>query len=185
MEGRFQGRTDVPLSDIGRLQARAIAQALANVSFSRVYASTLQRAVETAQIIAKPRNLRVETDARLREFDFGDWEGLTWGEIVTKWPELAAQAFTSARQYHPHGGEAFGVVVDRVRQFLNELFPEPGERILIVAHAGTLHAAIDALHILPPEQLGFSTASITRIAMDGGRARLMVLNDVSHLNPST
>ena len=173
----------MPLSDVGRAQARALAEALALTVFTRAYASDLERAVETAEAIAVPHGIGVRTDVRLREFDFGAWEGLTWAEIVVRWPEQKDHHYTSARMYHPVGGETFDAVVERVRSFFRELTGAPNERILIVAHAGALHAVIEALGILPPAPISFSTASITRVAMDAGKARLISLNDVSHLDP--
>src|SRR3954467_9265903 len=77
---RYAGRTDVPLSDRGREQARAVATTLASVPFSAIYCSTLQRSRETAEIIAASHNLPVVADPRLIEIDFGTWEGLTRAE---------------------------------------------------------------------------------------------------------
>ena len=88
---RFQGRTDLPLSALGRAHARAIATALARRRRSKVYSSDLVRARESngAPIAEASRGVPLVDDARLREFDFGRWEGLTWDEIVALDPELA------------------------------------------------------------------------------------------------
>jgi len=183
---RFQGQSDIPLSDAGRAQARALADSLALVPFTRAYASDLDRALATARTIARPHDVAVVPDSRLREFNFGAWEGLTWAQIVERWPELAKQPYTAARLYHPFGGESFDTVVARVRSFLDDVMQHDDEHVLVVLHAGTLHAAIEALapSDLPAEPLAFSTASVTRVAMEAGRARLMTLNDVSHLTPT-
>ncbi|MGB6986131.1 MAG: histidine phosphatase family protein [Candidatus Aquilonibacter sp.] len=185
-ERRFQGRSNVSLSERGRAQAAAIGAALSSIPFSHAYSSDLQRAMETAGAIAADRNLTVDTDARLREFDFGQWEGLTWTEIVARWPEYNTRMPVQARLYEPVGGETFTHVVARVRAFLDDLFTRVTEgHTLIVTHAGALHAAMDVLAPQGFDPLGmvFSTASITRLAMEGGRARLITLNDVSHLDP--
>src|SRR5262252_2076150 len=76
-EGRLQGHTDRPLSDFGRRQARALADELAGDSIVAVYASDLSRARETAEIVAAQLGLEVALDPRLREKDWGTWEGLT------------------------------------------------------------------------------------------------------------
>jgi broad specificity phosphatase PhoE len=78
-EHRWQGHAGPPLNDTGRRQALALAQRLPVVD--AVYSSDTERAYETAQIVAEPRGLEVRTDARLREVNFGLWEGLTRGEI--------------------------------------------------------------------------------------------------------
>ena len=183
---RFQGRTDVALSDTGRQQARAIAQALRDEPFTHAFSSDLRRARETAQTIAEfHEGLHVRADERLREFDFGAWEGLTWVQIVERWPELLEREATAARLYAPAGGEQFSDVVARVDSFLRDVRAlGPDARVLAVAHAGVLHAAVAALRPEGVDQEGlvFSTAGFTRFAMDGPRARIITLNDVSHLD---
>jgi broad specificity phosphatase PhoE len=178
------------LSDEGRAQAKALALALRRDPFDAVYASDLARAVETARIVAEPHGLEVRTDPRIREFDFGEWEGLTWPEITERWPELRAQGATAAKLYRPHGGETFEAVCARARAFLDDLRGTPYEHVLVVTHAGALHGILailgEAVRDRPGDGLSvsFSQASVTRIAMDGERARIITLNDVSHLNPA-
>lgn len=178
---RFQGRTDVPLSDEGRAQAQALAAALGGVSFETAFSSPLQRARETAEIVAAGR-VAVAADERLLEFDFGAWEGLTWDEITARFPEAASAAYTDARNYQPTGGERFDHVVARAQRFLGSLAADSGN-VLVVTHAGVLHAMLAALErrfAEPPGGVVFSTASLTRIAMDGAVARIITLNDVRH-----
>ncbi|HET9029808.1 MAG TPA: histidine phosphatase family protein [Candidatus Aquilonibacter sp.] len=187
---RYQGRSDIPLSDEGRAQAQALARALAPARFDAVFASDLQRAVETATIIAAPHGLAVQRDARIREFDFGAWEGLTWNEIVARWPEFRDQGATAAKLYQPQGGERFEDVCDRVASFLDDLRATRYEDVLAVTHAGVLHAVLEVLGSAIEDRPGdglsvsFSQASVTRIAMNGEQARLITLNDVSHLSPT-
>jgi phosphoserine phosphatase len=185
---RFQGQSDVALSERGRLQAAAIASALASIPFNHAYASDLQRASETAQAIVAKRGLTVHLDVRLREFDFGAWEGLTWTQIVELWPEVEQRLTTQPRRYEPVGGERFEHVVARVRAFLSELFASVTTGYaLVVTHAGALHAMMETLAPKGFDSRGmaFSTAGITRVAMEDGRARIITLNDVSHLDPNT
>lgn len=185
---RFQGQSDVPLSERGRAQAAAIASALGSIPFNHAYASDLKRASETAQTIVGDRGLPVQLDVRLREFDFGAWEGLTWAQIVGRWPEFDERLTTQPRRYEPVGGERFEHVVARVRAFLADLSAAATTGYtLIVSHAGALHAMMEALapRGFDPHGVVFSTAGITRLAMEDGRARIITLNDVSHLDSST
>jgi len=181
--GRFQGRSDVPLSDEGRAQARALAAALRREPLRRVIASDLSRAYETARIVAEPHGLPVETDARLREFDFGAWEGLRWDEIVERFPELQDRARTEAVLYAPSGGERFDDVVERVRAFVRD-FPREAGSITVVTHAGVLHAlfAVLGLHAPDGRPLRFSPGSLTTIALgersSGEPARLILFDHV-------
>lgn len=183
--GRFQGSSDVELSERGRSQADAIARRLAGERIDRIYASDLVRALETARILAEPHALEVAPDARLREFSFGEWEGLTWPQIVARRPHLREAGPTVAVDYAPEGGETFAQVAARLRSFFDDLQPQDNERILIVTHAGPLHAVLSVLDLVndgPTAGVSFSPAGLTRIAMEGGRARLISLNDVRHLH---
>jgi len=180
---RFQGQSDIPLSGEGRAQAAATAAALASVPLEAIVSSDLSRAHETARAIAAHHGLEVESDPRLREFAFGEWEGLTWDQIVARFPVARDMAFSSVRAYRPTGGEAFGAVRARVAQALDAYRDREGT-VAFVTHAGALHALLDILVSGDVDLSGvrLTPASITRIAMDSPRPRLMSLDDVRHLD---
>lgn len=143
------------------------------------------RAVETAKIVLGEAGVDVCVDPRLREFDFGLWEGLTWAEICERWPRQAAKTLTDALAYRPEGGEAFADVEARVASFLADLERAAPARVLVATHAGVLHALLAVLspRLLPEQRelkIVFSPAGITRVTMNGERARLITVNDVSH-----
>ncbi len=177
---RFQGRTDVPLSAPGRAAARTIAQRLQDEPISRIYSSDLSRALSTARIVGAARAAEVVTDERLREFDFGRWEGLTWDEIVTRYPHLANLGFRAAKQYAPEGGESFAQVRERLASFLGDLAKEPFDAVAVVTHAGPLHAILSVLDLEQPG-LRFTPGGITRIEMERGKAVLVSLDERGHL----
>ena len=182
---RFQGHSDTPLSEEGRAQARALAARLSKERVDAIYASDLSRALETARIVAAPHVLDVRADARLREFAFGAWEGLTWAEIVATRPHLDDASWTKAEFYEPEGGETFALVTARMRAFLDDAAAGENGHAVVVTHAGALHAALSALGLGPAAgepAPRFSPASLTAVAMEGGRARLITLNDVDHLD---
>jgi broad specificity phosphatase PhoE len=178
----------VPLSEEGRSQARRLAGRLRGERFDVIYASDLSRAVETASIVAEPHGLPVRTDPRLREFDFGQWEGLTWDEIVATRPHLRDHALTAASLYAPDGGETFAMVCERLRPFFDELRAAPVGHAAIVMHAGPLHAVLDVLGLasaavdITKTGARFAPASLTRITMEDGHARLISVSDVRHLD---
>jgi broad specificity phosphatase PhoE len=183
-ERRFQGSTDLPLSEEGRAQAAALALHLAGEAPKRIYSSDLKRALQTAEIIAKPHELSVTADDRLREFGFGGWEGLTWDEIVAKYPGVRAAGWRDATRYAPEGGERFDAVCERIAAFYSDLLAAADDRVIVVTHAGVLHAALQVLTLLNAPQAdgaNFLPASITRIVIEGARPRLVVLSDVTHL----
>ena len=86
-QSRYQGQSNVPLSDTGRMQAKILSRRLENEAIDLIYASDLDRAIETANIIAEPHDLEVICSKSMRELGFGIWEGLTYDEIINKWPE--------------------------------------------------------------------------------------------------
>ncbi len=177
--GRFQGNTDLPLSPRGESYARAIARALNGDGVRKVYASDLRRARETARAVADAYGVPLVEDRRLREFDFGRWEGLTWDEILARDPELARRPRSAARHYRPAGGESFEQVRQRVRAFLDDVIAKGESPVAVVTHAGALHAFCTELQL---ETTRFSPGGITRVAIDDGRARLLSLDDVAHLD---
>jgi broad specificity phosphatase PhoE len=169
----------------GRAQASALASALAAEHFDRAISSDLSRAYDTASAICGTRP--VERDPRWREFAFGDWEGLTWDQIVARHPELVESPSTSVKRYIAPGGESFDDVLLRVSHALTELQGASHGNILIVTHAGPLHAMLHTFfghrEAAMQEVLGvrFSPASITRIEVANGQAELLALNDVAHM----
>jgi broad specificity phosphatase PhoE len=147
--------------------------------------SDLSRAYETAAAIRGGEP--VERDTRWREFAFGEWEGLTWEQIVERHPDLANSAGTSVRRYVAPGGESFDDVLLRVSQALSECEARGQKNVLIVTHAGPLHAMLHTFfghrEAEMQEVLGvrFSPASITRIEVSNGQAQLLALNEVTHI----
>jgi broad specificity phosphatase PhoE len=167
------------------LQAQALAAVLRGDRFDHAVSSDLSRAYETARAIRG--DAPVAQDARWREFAFGEWEGLTWEQILKRWPEMRDRHWSSAKYYTPPGGEPFEAVQARVTQALEELQAGGYDDVLIVTHAGPLHAMLHAFFGQREAEMQavlgirFSPASITRIAIEDGRAQLLALNDVAHL----
>jgi len=185
LEQRFQGQSDIPLNETGRKQAQALAEQLAAEPFDAVYSSDLQRATETADIIRKSG---FQPDARLREVNFGDWEGLTYDEIKSKHPDtLAAWESDIFKNAPPHGETLEGLAI-RVQSMLDELREKHDDQtVLIVAHGGVLQTLICLALKLPPTmywQFHLSTASLSEVAFYPAGAILNSLNDTSHLPKS-
>jgi broad specificity phosphatase PhoE len=177
---RFQGRTDMPLSAQGRAVARAIAETLHSEPFDCIYSSDLARAAESARILAEPRGMEVVLDERLREFDFGSWEGLTWDEIVATDPRLAGRGSSAVKLYAPENGELFPQVCARAKSFLDDLTRQNLRTAAVVTHAGVLHAIFSVRGLASPDR--FTPGGITRIAMEVGGASVLSLDDRRHLD---
>lgn len=139
-DNRFQGHADPPLNETGRAQAGELSAALTAEPLAAVYSSPLQRAFETAQIVAAPHGLEpVPVDA-LREVDVGSWQGLTRDEIEERFPEQFARWIDYQAGWED--GESYDEMGRRVIAGLLELAAaHGGERILAVSHGGPVRAA--------------------------------------------
>ena len=127
LAGRFIGRTDPPLSEAGRVQAAS----LATLSVEHVFVSPLRRAQETAEFIAGTRTTLYD----LAELHFGDWEGLTWGEIAARDPELAERKLADWFAEPAPNGETLEKLLTRVNRALQHIQNGTHEAVAIVAHA--------------------------------------------------
>jgi broad specificity phosphatase PhoE len=129
-DGIWQGWADPPLNETGRAQARELAEQLRDVPFDAVYSSDLQRAHETAEIVAEPHGVPVVADPGLREIDIGSWSGLTRAEIDERYPGGARPDGETREQ---HAARVLEVVERIARE-------NAGRRILLVTHGGTMRA---------------------------------------------
>jgi probable phosphoglycerate mutase len=146
-ERRFQGATDIPLDDVGRAQARELADALRG-RFDTVLASDLSRARETAQIIATALGLElIALDPDLRERGYGKFEGLTGEECAAQYPDVWS-ASRGNRNFLPPGGEPFEEVAVRMQRGLERCIERVRgrcERALVVGHGSALRIFLEQL----------------------------------------
>ena len=132
-DGRWQGQADPPLSALGVAQAEAAAGAVDGVD--AIWASDLERARRTAEILAVPPGLAVVADARLRERDAGEWTGLTRVEIEDRFPGALAE------RRRPPGFELDEPLLVRARAALRELAAVlVGGTAIVVTHGGVILA---------------------------------------------
>ena len=169
--GRWQGATDIPLSDVGRAQARLLADRLRDRRIARVHASQLSRALETAQIIAARLGAPAPTaDPRLRERGYGAFEGLTREECAERFPGVWEQ-YLADRRAVPPGAEPHAQVTERITAAMTEIATlaegqSESEAILVVSHGGAirsfLHAAIG---VVPPP---LENGTVFQLRFEGG-----------------
>ena len=152
-EDRFAGATDVALSDEGREQARRLAARLSREKITAVYASPLGRTIETAQILAAPHKLEIQTRDGFREIDHGHWEGMTRHEVEEKFPEEAAMWEKDPYTFAPLGGESGLAVTARALPALIELVHQhASQNILIVSHKATIRLLLSSLLAFDPRR---------------------------------
>jgi alpha-ribazole phosphatase len=152
--GRCYGTLEVPLSDRGREQAAALADRLRGEPIDAVYASPRTRARETAAALGLP----VEVDDRLREIDFGAFEGRTYEEIERDHPDIYAHWMRSPTTVRFPGGESYADLRARVVPALDEIRTRH-EHALVVTHGGVVRAAVAAWLELPDH-------AVFRLAID-------------------
>jgi probable phosphoglycerate mutase len=136
---RWQGWADAPLSDLGERQAREAARRLTGIAFDAVFASDLQRARRTAELLAPQRDIVVEP--LVRERDVGDWSGLTTPEIESRWPGQI-DAWRTGRIPSPPGGEDNSEFTARVVRGIEHIAVQVGGDgvALVVVHGGVVRA---------------------------------------------
>ncbi|GLY38523.1 phosphoglycerate mutase [Amycolatopsis sp. NBRC 101858] len=145
---------DVPLTDLGRHQAKAAGAFFAERPPDLVVTSTYRRARDTARLAA-PVGVRIVPDERLRDRELGVLDLLTSHGVRERWPdELRRKRRLGKFYYRPPGGESWADVVLRLRSLLNELSADhPGARVLLSAHEMTIYALRYLLEGLPEPEL--------------------------------
>ena len=133
----FFGRSDHPLTVLGREQARQAADKLREVSFTRCVSSDLVRAWDTALACVEGRGIEVEADPALREQDMGEMEDLTFAQAQERCGELFERMLDDWIHVDPPGGESVAHMIRRVGACVDDIVRR-GEDTLIVAHNGSL-----------------------------------------------
>ena len=185
-EDRFAGATDAALSPNGRQQAERLAERLADEIVAAVYASPMQRTVETAAILTHPHGLTPIARDGLREIDHGRWEGLRRGEVEAQFAEEYAAWEEDPLVYAPVGGESGVQVVARALPVVRDIVvAHPDQSVIVVSHKATIRLVIATLLGFDArgyrDRLDQSPACLNVLDFKGPtRARLMLFNDVSH-----
>jgi broad specificity phosphatase PhoE len=157
-ERRFIGHCDLALAPLGHTQARWVGRRLRLEHVTAIYSSDLQRAHETATIIATCCSLQrpIVVSPAWREMSFGEWEGLTYAQIVDQY-KSHLDFFSDPIRYSPPGGEPFLHLVQRVQAAFAQLAQDAAKEtdavnrgdIVLVSHAGTLRALLCSLLGMP------------------------------------
>lgn len=189
-EDRFAGATNVQLSDEGRGQAARLSARLSGTKIAAVYASPLDRTMETARILAEPHEIEVTPCDGLREISHGHWEQMTRQEVDEKYPREADEWEKDPYTFAPTGGESGLAVTARALPALMAILrAHPGRKILVVSHKATIRLLLSSLLGFDPrryrDNLDQSPAALNIIDFkDPTRARLTLFNDTSHYTES-
>jgi broad specificity phosphatase PhoE len=171
---RFQGHSDRPLTDLGRRQAEALADELAEVAaLSAIYSSPLRRALETAAVVGARTGLEPVAQDDLREVDVGAWSGLSRAEVELRFPDEFRRWLDGGEGWTD--GETYEEMASRVvSAVLSIAEAHPGGEVLVVSHGGpirALQAAAAGLDVHSYRRLHRVTpnARLSRLAVENGR----------------
>ncbi len=139
-EVRFSGQADIPLDEIGILQAREITEyVVKNYKVDSVYSSDLSRACETVCGIAEYFSLPVIKRKELRELNVGLWQGRLVSEIAEEYPEEYKLFKTNIGRYRPTGGESYEEMMKRAMDEIYRIIAENKDKTVVVCtHGGVI-----------------------------------------------
>lgn len=187
---RYHGSNDVALSDHGREQMRRVAELLRGRHFDLALTSRMQRSTEGARIIAP--DVPVRAVAGFDEIDFGDWEGLTAGEIEARDPERFQRWRSEGVRFVYPGGDSILSFRQRVANAFAEVEENLPESTLIVVHKGVISTILSVLLAWPLDALfrdPVDLGSIHILERESGRWQRTVSNATApwwedHVDPS-
>lgn len=171
-EGRWQGHAPVPLNEAGLQQSAALGRYLAQNGYTldAIYSSDLPRAAQTAAAVAQALGLMVQTDARFRESDLGEWQGMTRAEVQA-WDGERFAAFEADWFHNTRpGGESMQQVQQRMRAGFDEVSARhPDQTVAIVTHGGALGMLLRSL-FGPIERPSLTNTSLTIVERESGQS---------------
>lgn len=172
---RFQGQADIPLNTYGRELAEKTAEALKDVPFEVVFSSPLCRALETARILMGSRQIPIETDERLKEMNFGEFEGTVIPPGISINDENPLYYFWKEPEHYipPAHGESFSQLYERSASFIQEkILPLEGscETILVAGHGALNRSILNPI-------IGYSLADFWRIPLDNCAVSILALEN--------
>jgi broad specificity phosphatase PhoE len=177
---------DGPLTELGRRQSQALGRALREFQIHAVYASSLRRAVETADAVAAHHGLTVQAVPGLRECSVGQWEGRDWASIQRDDPDGYERFFADPVNTPHPGGESYSDVLRRATAALADIYARhPGENVVVVGH-NMLNRAYLAqfvgIDLKYARKLRQTNCCINLLHHHAGVTELVTLNSVLHLD---
>lgn len=183
---RFRGRTDVPLTELGQAQARAVAARIAEVwKPGIVYSSPMSRCVATGHEIARACGIATEALEDLNDLDYGRWQWHTHDEVRATWPDLLAAWYATPHLLRFPGGDSLQDLVARTADALRfVLARHPSETVVLVGHHSVNRALLLQLVDRPLSaywRIAQAPCAINEIDIADGRIRVLRMNETHHL----
>jgi len=177
--GAFLGRRDDALTEQGQAQAAQLCNLLAHETIDTIYTSPMKRAACTATPFARARGLSVEARDELLEQDYGAWDGMTFGEVQTRYPDDYKAWWRDGLNHPPTGGETLACLTARVAGFYESCCRGKPGTIVLVGHAGAFQALLCVLFEIPTRSMWpfrLQNGSITEVQFIRGQASLTRLS---------
>ena len=183
---RYQGQTDVPLSDDGRVQAEQLSKRFESIEINGWVSSDLSRAAETADIVAsKHSNVAIRRDPMWRELALGDLEGEMASAVRDNYPELMASWLEAPSTLSMPGGESLIELQERIWQAFQKLeFPHDNAHIVVFSHGFAILSLL--CRVLEMEldsfrKLWIDPTGVSRLEFQRGSWGVRYVNDTGHL----
>lgn len=186
LENRMQGSINTKLTDEGKRQAFLLGKKLANENISKIYSSPLDRAYNTAKIVGNMLNLNIDRCSKLKEFSFGDWEGMTYEDIRTKFPLQWENWTNRSFKSNIPNGECLTEGMNRIVKTVNEIIKNNNSNTVIVTHGTIIELYIHYLmntdiKKIVMEKKVTKNGSISKIEVNGQNKKIIYLDDDKHL----
>ena len=144
-EKRIQGSGNSPLTPEGVASCRKWGHFLSTqpITWHRIIASPLQRAVETAELVNETLGLPIHRDEKIREMHWGQWEGLTLDQIKSTWPGKVEELIQLGWDFRPPGGESRKELLQRVLSSCEQNSTRwPNDNLLVISHLGAIKSLL-------------------------------------------
>lgn len=182
----FTGNLDIPLTELGRLQAEKCAEYLKEFSVDYIYASDLSRAMDTAKPISEAFHMPVHPDPALREIQAGEWEGVKFTDLDLRYPQSYRIWRTDIGNAVCDGGESVQLFSERILKSTGEIAKRhTGKTVVIVTHATPIRVISTVADGLPIHRMAeipwVSNASISIFEYEDGEYTLVKKDITEHL----
>lgn len=183
---QFAGSLDMPLTEKGEAQAAATADFLREIPFTAVYASDLCRAYDTGAVVAQSHSIPIHATAELREIFAGDWEGRTYSQLETEFPDSYGVWRSQIGLAQCPNGESVAQLQQRIDAFIRDVVKlHPDEAVCIATHATPIRVMeclwtgtpLSEMHTVP----WVSNASVTVAEYENGIGKLVARDLHEHL----
>ena len=182
----FRGRVDVDLNETGIREAELLAEHLSYMTIAAVYSSPLKRALQTAEMIARHHDVKVEVSPQLIDLDYGEWQGLSHETVRDRYGQLYHEWLNNPQLVKMPAGESLDDVRRRAISLVEDITAKAEDTVVLVSHRvvhKVLICALLALDISHFWNIRIDTAGISVFAYEDDRFVLTRHNDTSFLKP--